>query len=99
MTGVQTCALPIYKIERSETIHEEIMLGREKEILLQSDTMPVIPRILTEGNITLVYDRIRYRLEPGEYRIPEITLREGLNRIRLSGTGKIRFEYKRGRLI
>lgn len=94
-----TARVKPYKVERAETVHEEILMGREKEILLQSDTMPVIPRILTEGNIVLVYGGIRYRLEPGEYRIPEITLREGLNRIRLSGTGKIRFEYKRGRLI
>lgn len=94
-----TARVKPYKVERSAAVHEETLLGREKEIMLQSDTMPVIPKIVIEGNVSLVYDGNRFRLSSGEYRSPDIILRQGLNRFRLSGTGKIRFEYKRGRLI
>lgn len=87
-----------YKYERRESIHEEAVSGLEKEILLDNDRMPVMPRIEVEGNVQLVYGGIRYRMGPGEYQIPEVTLQEGLNRLRLSGTGRIRFTYRKGRL-
>lgn len=88
-----------YKYERTETIHTETISGTEKEILLPGDTMPVMPRILVEGDVLLTFGGGTYRLERGEYQVPEITLQEGLNRIRLSGEGKVRFIYRKGRLV
>lgn len=87
-----------YKCERRESIHTAEVSGTEKEVLLQNDRMPVMPRIEVSGNVQLVYGGIRYRMGPGMYQIPEIMLKEGMNRIRLSGSGKVRFCYKKGRL-
>lgn len=87
-----------YKYERRESVHEENISGAEREVLLENDRMPVMPRIEVEGNVLLVYEGIRYRMGPGTYQMPEVTLQEGLNRLRLSGNGRIRFSYRKGRL-
>lgn len=87
-----------YKYERRESVREEKVSGAEKEVLLQNDRMPAMPRIQVEGNVQLVYGGIRYRMGPGIYQMPEVTLQEGLNRIRLSGSGRVRFSYRKGRL-
>ena len=87
-----------YKCERRESIHTAEVSGAEKEVLLQNDRMPVMPRIEVEGSVQLAYDGIRYRMGPGTYQMPEVTLKEGLNRIRLSGNGKVKFCYRKGRL-
>ena len=88
-----------YKYERRETIHVETVSGTEREILLPNDAMPVMPVILVEGSILLTFGGDTYRMDQGEYQVPEITLQEGLNRIRLSGNGKVRFTYRKGRLV
>lgn len=88
-----------YKYERSESVQVEAVSGREREVLLQNDRMPVMPRIQVEGDVYLTYGGIRYRMGSGTYQMPELTLQEGLNRIRLSGNGKVRFAYRKGRLI
>lgn len=87
-----------YKYERRESICEETVSDTEKEVLLENGRMPVMPRIEVRGNVQLSYDGIRYRMGPGTYQMPEITLREGLNRLRLSGSGRVRFSYRKGRL-
>lgn len=88
-----------YKCERKECIHTEILSGRDTEIMLDNDIMPVMPRITVEGNIQLTYAGIKYRLAAGVYQIPEVTLCEGLNRIRLTGAGTVKFAYRKGRLV
>lgn len=88
-----------YKYERTETIHVETVSETKKEILLSNDVLPVMPRILVDGNVLLTFEGDTYRLGRGEYQVPEITLQEGLNRLCLSGAGKVRFIYRRGRVV
>ncbi|MDE7339927.1 MAG: hypothetical protein K2N80_05105 [Lachnospiraceae bacterium] len=88
-----------YKFEIHETLHTERMNGTAKEMKLINTRMPVMPRITVDGDIYLTYDGSRYHMETGVYQIPEITLYEGLNRIKLSGKGTVRLEYRKGRLI
>ncbi|RKJ44380.1 hypothetical protein D7X98_12675 [bacterium 1XD8-76] len=86
-----------YKLDRV-MVHEEEIKG-EKEIILFSDRMPVMPLITVEGNIAVSYEGIRFALEAGVYEIPEITFQDGPNRLKVSGRGKIRLEYRKGQLI
>lgn len=88
-----------YKYERRETVHVETISGAEKEILLQNDRMPAMPRIRVEGSVLLSFGGVRYRMANGVYQMPEVTLHEGLNRVRVSGTGTVRFMYRKGRLV
>ncbi len=88
-----------YKFERVESIHVETMDGKEKEILLQNDTMPVMPKIVVEGNIRIIHEGIMYKMETGEYQDPDLMLHEGDNRIKISGKGRVRFAYRKGWII
>lgn len=87
-----------YKLLREPCIHIEEIEGRDKEVLLENDVMPAMPEIRVEGEVLLDYEGSRYRMRTGKYQMPEITLHEGLNRMRLSGTGRVEFVYKKGRL-
>lgn len=87
-----------YKYERKESVHEERMNGGTRELLLENDAMPVMPKIRVDGEVTLLYAGTKYRMVTGEYQAPEITLYAGINRVRLSGRGTITFTYRKGRL-
>jgi len=88
-----------YKYEKRETIQVENVNGRRKEIILSNSRMPVMPRITVTGTVSLTYEGVRYNMQTGVYQVPEITLYEGHNYIMLTGTGTIKFEYKKGKLI
>lgn len=88
-----------YKYEVQETLHTERVNGTARELKLINTRMPVMPNITVDGDIYLTYEGNRYHMETGIYQIPEVTLYEGLNRIKLSGKGTVRLEYRRGRLI
>lgn len=88
-----------YKYEIHETLHMERVNGTIKEIKLINTRMPVMPQITVDGDVFLTCGSNKYHMATGVYQIPEITLYEGLNRIKLSGKGTVRLEYRRGRLI
>lgn len=88
-----------YKYEENISIHEETVSGAEKSIIIHNSRMPVMPRITVEGNVYLYYEGTGYALRTGTYEIAEVTLYEGFNRITLSGNGKIRLEYRKGRIV
>lgn len=93
-----TAKVKPYKYEKRSTIHTENINGA-KDIILINSRMPVMPRITIEGNVYITYEGTRYSMQSGVYQIPEITFYEGQNRMKASGKGNIRFEYRKGRLI
>ena len=58
-----------------------------------------MPLIIVKGDVNISYDGISFLLKTGVYEIPEITFRDGINRLKVSGSGNIRLEYRKGRLI
>lgn len=87
-----------YKMENQITIHEE-EINAPKDILLINERMPAMLTITARGNIKVTYEGNSYELKTGIYEIPEITLRDGLNRLHVSGDGSVRLEYRKGRII
>lgn len=87
-----------YKMEEKITLHTEAVNGF-KEIILSNLRMPVMPRITTIGNLKVTYEGSTYTLDNGSYEVPEITFREGINRLQVSGKGRIKIEYRRGMII
>ena len=77
----------------------ETVSNRQKEIILSNSRMPVMPRITVVGKVNLTYENIRYNMQTGVYQVPEITLYEGHNYMKLTGEGTIKFEYRKGQLI
>lgn len=88
-----------YKFEENTTIHEEILSGNEKKIIIPNSRMPVMPKITVTGNVFLEYDGYGYPLKTGTYEITEVTFYEGFNHLKVSGNGTIKFEYRKGRII
>ncbi len=86
-----------YKMEKQVTIHEEEIKGKT-EIIILNERMPVLPIITVKGSIDVRFEDISFPLKTGNYKIPEITFREGINRLRVSGSGNIRLEYRKGKL-
>lgn len=87
-----------YKYEVIEKVHIEDV-KQQTEIILQNTRMPTIPKITVTGSVVLSYEGMRYNMAEGVYQIPEITLYEGRNIINVSGTGSVKFQFRRGRLI
>lgn len=87
-----------YKMENQITIHDEEVKAA-KEIIISNERMPTMPVITIRGNIAISYDGVGFSLKTGIYEIPEITFREGISRLKVSGNGSIRIEYRKGRLI
>lgn len=86
-----------YKQERQATVHtEEITSARE--IILFNDRIPAMPSITVTGNIDITYGDYSYRFTDGTYRVPEITLQAGLNRLLVSGRGSLKLQYRKGRI-
>lgn len=88
-----------YKYEKRETVHVENVNGRQKEIILPNSRMPIMPRITVSGKVSLTYEGSRYTMQTGVYQVPELTLYEGYNHMKLTGEGTIKFEYRKGQLI
>lgn len=87
-----------YKMENQMTVHAEEVKA-VKEIILPNERMPAMPMITVRGNVSVTFEDSRFALKTGVYEIPEITFHEGLNRLKVSGNGEIRLEYRRGRLV
>lgn len=94
-----TAKVKPYKQEKRTTIHIENINGAEKEIIIPNTRMPTMPIITVEGNVYMVYENTGYSMKTGVYEIPEVTFYEGYNRIRLSGNGSVKFEYRKGMII
>lgn len=87
-----------YKMEKQITIHDEEVKAA-KEIIILNERMPTMPVITARGNININYAGVGFSLKTGTYEIPEITFREGINRLKVSGNGSVRLEYRKGKLI
>lgn len=87
-----------YKMEKQTTIHEEAV-KEPKDIIIFNERMPAMPAITVRGNLKVTYEGSSYELKTGIYEIPEITFGDGLNRLHVSGSGSIRLEYRKGRLV
>ncbi len=87
-----------YKLENQMTVHTEAVRAA-KEIILPNERMPAMPMITVRGNVSVTFEGSRFALKTGVYEIPEITFKEGLNRLKVSGNGEIRLEYRKGRLV
>lgn len=94
------CECYPYQMEEYQTINEYTLDGLEKEIGMLNLKKSVIPivEVVTDGTITLVYGSNSFVLKSGLYEDPKLMLTEGTNIFTLSGTGTIKFTYRRGKL-
>lgn len=86
-----------YKQERQMTVHTE-EISSAKDIILFNDRMPSMPSITVSGNISIVYNGFSFRFTDGTYAIPELTLLDGINRLRVDGKGSLKLQYRKGKI-
>ena len=87
-----------YRLHLHETVVTAPML-ENLLVQLRNEHMPVVPVITTDGDVTIRFGTFSTALTAGSvYRIPEITLEQGMNEIEIvSGTGtEITFTYRQG---
>lgn len=87
-----------YKQERQMTVHTENITSA-KEIILFNDRMPTMPAITVEGSIKVTYSNCSYLLVDGTYTIPEVTLLDGINILHVDGKGRLKLQYRKGKIV
>ncbi len=86
-----------YRLSIDETVVVK-SVSEGDTVMLVNDSMPVVPVITVDANITIAFGAFSAGLTAGSvYRIPEITLEQGMNEIAITGgSGSITFTYRRG---
>ena len=86
-----------YRLSTSETaVSKSVSAGTTVSLI--NSTMPVVPTIAVSANMTITFGNFSASLASGStYRIPEITLKNGVNTIGITtGSGTITFIYRQG---
>ena len=93
---IEVAAEP-YKYKVAETMISQDVTGAA-EIVLTNSKMPVVPEITTTAAMTIAFDGFTAAVQAGTFRLPELQLKEGQNRVAVTGTGTITFVYREGSL-
>ena len=86
-----------YKYKLSPTVKEFDVNG-SLSVTLPNERMPAVPTVTTDAEITLQFGGSTIVFPTGSRRAPALLLLEGNNRLVLTGTGHIKFEYQEGAL-
>ena len=85
--------------------HKELTLvdvEGDEDVILQNDFMPTIPTICTSCKTKLIWnvgdEKFQKTLSEGEWKIPELELKQGKNTIRVESKGITSIIYQEGRL-
>lgn len=86
-----------YKYKLSPTVKEFDVSG-SLSVTLPNDRMPTVPTVTTNTEITVQFGENSIVFPSGTRRAPALLLTEGENRLTLTGSGHIKFEYQEGAL-
>lgn len=86
-----------YKYKLSPTVKEFDVSG-SLSVTLPNDRMPTVPMVTTDAEITIQFGESTIVFPAGTRKAPALLLLEGENRLTLTGSGHIKFEYQEGAL-
>ena len=86
-----------YKLKKTATKVKRTVTGTS-EIVLTNDRKTVVPTITTTASMTIGFGSDIVSVNAGTFRLPQLQLVRGENRLTVTGTGDITFEYQEGRL-
>ena len=93
------CRVKPYKLEQFETAITVLPTGTAT-VTLTNTRMPVVPSITVSAEMTLTFmiggKDYSINLSAGTHIIPSLLLMEGDTEIRITGTGRITFTYRKG---
>lgn len=86
-----------YKWKKNATRVKQTVTGTS-EIVLTNDRKTVVPTITTTASMTIGFEGGTASVNAGTFRLPQLQLVRGENKLTVTGTGDITFEYQEGRL-
>ena len=86
-----------YKLKKTTT-NASFAVSGTKEITLTNERKTVVPTIKTTAGMTIVFGGNTHTVGAGMFRLPQMQLVRGENKLTVTGTGNITFEYQEGRL-
>lgn len=85
-----------YKRKLSETI---VTSSGDETVTLENSRMPSVPKISTDGEITLAWGGYSVALAAGDDQIiPQLVLGQGETEIEITGAANVEFQYEEGSL-
>lgn len=87
-----------WKFKQKETVAVFNLTSAEKMVTLSNGRRPVCPVINCTANAKLVFNGNTYNLTAGKHKLLDIRFVEGMNSLKLSGSGQITFTYQEGEL-
>lgn len=87
-----------YKYKNELTV-AEYNITDELDIVLANSRMPANPVITVDASMQLTFDAHVYQLTAGTHTLLPLLLQEGDNKINITGTGHIKFEWQEGALV
>lgn len=88
-----------YKLKHNKTvITATLEKGKSKTLYIKNDRMTVAPKITCTAETKMTFNGNTYSLGAGTYTVLDIQFKEGINTVKLNGTGTITFEFQEGSL-
>ena len=92
---VVTARLKPYKYKKNVTEKSFSLSSSEKTITLENSRKTVVPEITcTNDNTTISFGMLSFNVNAGTHKILEFQLKEGINQVKVSGSGTITFKYQ-----
>lgn len=94
-----TAKVQPYKWKQSKTAVTFVLTSATQTVYLPNSKKKVVPIIETTANAEIGFNGNTFKIDDaGTYKILEIWLSEGLNEVKLYGSGEITFTYQEGDL-
>lgn len=94
---VVTATVEAYKLKHEKTTVIAKVNG-EAVIVCQNERMSYVPTIISDAEMSLVFNGSSYAVGAGTYLLPDMKFVQGDNIITCTGTGTITFTYQEGAL-
>lgn len=95
---IVTARVKPWKFKQKETVAAFNLSDTEKVVTLSNGRRPVCPVITCTADATVEFDGYAYNLTAGSHKVLNIRFTEGMNNLKISGSGMITFTYQEGEL-
>lgn len=88
-----------YKLKQKPTVRSYALTAEEQAVELQNGRKAVVPVFeCTHDNTVVVFGDITQKMSAGTHKFLDICFKEGINVLKLSGTGTVTITYQEGEL-
>lgn len=97
---VANLTMTIDALPYAKTIREFSIVGEDvADLEIEGSRMPTVPTITVEdGETDIIWDDKSRHLTEGTYALQDLILMDGINEVRVEGTAKVTFVYRKGKL-